>query len=249
MPRPECRASGSSGEFDSVERSLWNLEAHEPVGWHDGTMVAAATPKGERRRQALVEAAAALLREGGFEAVRHRSVATRAALPLASTTYYFASLGDLIARAVEFSGNAELEVMRARVAAVSHRRRGAESTVDLVVDLLVGPGDDASGCEQLIARFERSVACARNPELREVQYRLQSQLEDVLADVLRRSRRTVRPEQLLRLVAVVDGAAVHALADLNSTPRTVAREALLEFIDIVAPAVDGHIKEQAVQVS
>ncbi|WP_280334686.1 TetR family transcriptional regulator, partial [Nocardia wallacei] len=77
-------------------------------------MITATTPKGERRRQALVAAAAELLLEGGFDAVRHRSVATRADLPLASTTYYFESLEDLIARAVEFSGNAELEAMRRR---------------------------------------------------------------------------------------------------------------------------------------
>ncbi|WP_280277368.1 TetR/AcrR family transcriptional regulator, partial [Nocardia wallacei] len=81
-------------------------------------MITATTPKGERRRQALVAAAAELLLEGGFDAVRHRSVATRADLPLASTTYYFESLEDLIARAVEFSGNAELEAMRRRVRVV-----------------------------------------------------------------------------------------------------------------------------------
>lgn len=69
--------------------------------------------------------------EGGFDAVRHRAVATRADLPLASTTYYFDSLDDLIACAVELNGNADMEAMRARVAAVTQRRRGAESTVEL----------------------------------------------------------------------------------------------------------------------
>ena len=61
-------------------------------------VTAAVTPKGERRRYALVSAAADLLCEGGFDAVRHRAVARRAGLPLASTTYYFSSLDDLIAR-------------------------------------------------------------------------------------------------------------------------------------------------------
>ena len=42
-----------------------------------------ATEKGERRRAALVEAAAELLRTGGYEAVRHRAVAEKAGLPLA----------------------------------------------------------------------------------------------------------------------------------------------------------------------
>jgi DNA-binding transcriptional regulator YbjK len=197
-------------------------------------VITATTPKGERRRQALVAAAAELLLEGGFDAVRHRSVATRADLPLASTTYYFESLEDLIARAVEFSGNAELDTMRRRVGEVTHRRRGAEATVDLVLDLLVGAaGQDERG--RLIARYERSVASARHPELREVQLRLRGQLEELLADVLRRSDRVVRTEQLRRLVAVVDGAVVSALTESDPQPRRVARGALLELIDVIAP--------------
>jgi len=212
-------------------------------------VITATTPKGERRRQALVAAAAELLLEGGFDAVRHRSVATRADLPLASTTYYFESLEDLIARAVEFSGNAELEAMRRRIGEVSHRRRGAEATVELVLDLLIG-GDwqDEAARGQLIARYERSVASARHPELREVQLRLRAQLEELLADVLRRSDRGVRAEHLRRLVAVVDGAVVAALTENDPDPRRMARAALLEVIDIVAPPlrspgpehVNGH---------
>lgn len=181
-------------------------------------------------------AAAELLLEGGFDAVRHRSVATRAELPLASTTYYFESLEDLIARAVEFSGNAELEAMRRRIGEVTHRRRGAEATVDLVLDLLIGPeGVDEGARGRLIARYERTVASARHPELREVQLRLRGQLDELLSDVLRRSDRVVRPEQLRRLVAVVDGAVVAALSESDPQPRRPARGALLEVIDIVAP--------------
>ena len=63
---------------------------------HDDSVTTAATPKGERRRQALVESAAELILEGGIDAVRHRAVANRAGLPLASTTYYFESLDELV---------------------------------------------------------------------------------------------------------------------------------------------------------
>ena len=101
-------------------------------------VTAAVTPKGERRRYALVSAAADLLCEGGFDAVRHRAVARRAGLPLASTTYYFSSLDDLIVKAVEHVGALEAQQLRERVAGLSRRRRGAEATVDVLVDLLVG---------------------------------------------------------------------------------------------------------------
>jgi DNA-binding transcriptional regulator YbjK len=199
----------------------------------------AATPKGERRRQALVDAAADLLLEGGFEAVRHRSVAARANLPLASTTYYFASLEELIAKAVECNGERDLTVMRARVDDVTHRRRGRESTVDLLVELLVGPvliSDDSR--ERLICRYERLTACARRPELREVQLRLRAQLDDILTEALRRSDRDVQHAQLRRLVATVDGAVVTALGEHDPDLRGLARAMLLDVVDLVAPALD-----------
>lgn len=122
-------------------------------------VTAAVTPKGERRRYALVSAAAELLGEGGFEAVRHRAVARRAGLPLASTTYYFSSLDDLIARAVEHIGMIEVAQLRARVSALSRQRRGPETTAVVLVDLLVGEMSSPGLAEQLISRYERHIAC------------------------------------------------------------------------------------------
>lgn len=207
------------------------------VDWHDEGMTSAATPKGERRRQSLVTAAADLLLEGGFDAVRHRAVASRAGLPLASTTYYFGSLDELIALAVEHNGNRELDAMRARIDEVTQRRRGVEATVDLIVDLLVGPEDGTGdgSRERLIARYERFVASARHPELREVQLRLRAQVDDLLTEVLRRSGREVREPQLRRLVAVVDGVVVGALSEVDPDPRGMARAMLSDLIDDFAP--------------
>lgn len=180
--------------------------------------------------------AAELLLEGGFDAVRHRAVASRASLPLAATTYYFESLDDLIACAVELNGDADLAAMRARLAEVTQRRRGAESTVDLMVELLLGgPEYRPENRERLIARYERSVACARHPALLEVQAGLRAQLYGVLGDALRRSGRAPTEGQLRRLVATVDGAVLTALGESDPDPRTLARVMLLESIDVMAP--------------
>lgn len=197
--------------------------------------MSAATPKGERRRHALACAAAELLVEGGFDAVRHRAVATRAGLPLASTTYYFESLDDLIACAVELLGNRELEVMRGRIDGLGDLAHDVEPTVDLIVDLLIGPAED-DGRERLIARYERFIASARHPQLRDVQSRLRAQIDDLLTDVLRRSGRIVEEHQLRRLVAVVDGAVVGALGEVEPEPRAMARSMLMEVLEVVAPA-------------
>ncbi len=197
-------------------------------------VTAAVTPKGERRRCALVSAAADLLCEGGFDAVRHRAVARRAGLPLASTTYYFSSLEDLIARAVEYVETRESQQLHDRVSALSRRRRGAESTADILVDLLVGDSPERV-TDQLISRYERYIACARQPSLRDIQRRILRQRTDAVVEVVERSGRSVRAELLTALVCAVDGAVVAALVGDGGGPRETARATLIDVIDVLAP--------------
>ena len=175
-------------------------------------VTAAVTPKGERRRYALGSAAADLLCEGGFEAVRHRAVAQRAGLPLASTTYYFSSLDDLVVNAVEHLG-----------------------IVEVLVDLLVGEPAREPMSEQLISRYERYIACARQPALREIQRRLLRQRVDAVVEVISRSGRCVRVDLLTALVCAVDGAVVSALGGEGDGPREIARATLVDMIDVLAP--------------
>lgn len=198
-------------------------------------VTSAVTPKGERRRYALVSAAAELLCEGGIDAVRHRAVARRAGLPLASTTYYFSSLDDLIAKAVELVGTRESEELRARVSALSRRRRGAESTADLLADLLVGECPGARVTEELISRYERYIACARQPGLRDIQRRILQQRTQAVVEVVERSGRSVRADQLTALICAVDGAVVSALVSEGDAPREAARATLVDVIDVLAP--------------
>lgn len=197
-------------------------------------MTAAVTPKGERRRYALVSAAAELLAEGGFEAVRHRAVAQRAGLPLASTTYYFSSLDDLIARAVEHIGMIEVAQLRARVNAMSRRRRGPETTAEMLAELLV---EDVSGpglADQLISRYERLLACTRLPALRETMRRNLRQRAEAVVEAIERSGRSVHIELVRTLLCAVDGAVVSALVE-GRDPRTAAEQTVVELIQVLAP--------------
>jgi DNA-binding transcriptional regulator YbjK len=173
--------------------------------------------------------------EGGFDAVRHRAVARRAGLPLASTTYYFSSLDDLIAKAVAHIGEREAEQVRARLAGLSRRRRGAESTADVLVDLLVGDAVGQRVTEQLISRYERYIACARQPLLRDIQRRILQQRTDAVIEVVERCGRRVRAEYLTALVNAVDGAVVAALVGDGEGPRATARATLIDVIDVLAP--------------
>ncbi|HEU0191095.1 MAG TPA: TetR family transcriptional regulator [Mycobacterium sp.] len=203
------------------------------------SVAGAVTPKGERRRYALVSAAAELLREGGFEAVRHRPVAERAGLPLASTTYYFSSLDDLIASAVEHVGMLEVAQLRAGVVNLPRRRRSTQRTAEMLVDLLVGDHSSPELNEELISRYERYVTCARLPRLRGVQRRILRQRSAAVVEAVERSGRIVRIDMVPALICVVDGAVVAALVDDRQDPRAAARAMLIDVIEMLAP-LDHH---------
>ncbi|KDE99233.1 TetR family transcriptional regulator [Mycolicibacterium aromaticivorans JS19b1 = JCM 16368] len=205
-------------------------------------VTAAMTPKGERRRYALISAAAELLREGGFEAVRHRSVARRAGLPLASTTYYFSSLDDLVLKAVEYICAVETAQLRARVDALPRRRRGAEAIADVLVDLLVGDPDGEASSEELISRYERYIACARQAELREIQHRLARQRVDAVVSAMARSGRNARTDLVTALVNAVDGSVVSALVSDGDGPREVARATVMDVIDVLVPIDERTVR-------
>lgn len=193
-------------------------------------MTAASTPKGERRRQALVEAAAELLVERGFDAVRHRAVAERADLPLSSTTYYFDSLDDLVAAAVEHHGRAELVRGAALLAALPTQPRGIDALIDLVLDQLLGPPAADRDAELVLLRYERLVATFRRPYLRPLMRTLGAELRGLLLEVFSRSGIAVDPRRVEQLVALVDGAVVNALIEIDPDPRAVARRMLHEFL-------------------
>jgi DNA-binding transcriptional regulator YbjK len=190
----------------------------------------ASTPKGERRKQALVEAAAALLVEGGFDAVRHRSVAERAGLPLASTTYYFDSLDVLIVDALEFYGRTELARGRAMLDELTLSPRGPEALVELVLDQLLGPQARDNDAEAILLRYERLVATARRPYLRPLTLELGGELRSLLMDTFARSDAAIDEARLEQLIALVDGAVVNALIEVNPDPRAAARRMLRDAL-------------------
>ncbi|SDC88494.1 TetR/AcrR family transcriptional regulator [Actinokineospora iranica] len=196
-------------------------------------MTTASTPKGERRRQALLEAAAELLVEGGFDAIRHRAVAERAGLPLASTTYYFQSLDELITAAVDLHGRCELARGRAMLDEMVECPRGADLLVELVLDQLLGPvrGNSDHDAEAVLLRYERLVATGRRPYLRPLMLELGAELRTLLRETLARAGAPLDDARLEQVIALVDGAVVNALIEVNPDPRAAARRMLREALE------------------
>ncbi len=199
-------------------------------------MTAATTPKGERRRAALVAAAGELLVEGGFESVRHRAVAHRAHIPLAATTYYFESLGDLLSNAVAHAGETDLAAVRARVEAVSRRKRGDAALARLLASVFFA-SDTEGDRGSLVSRYERMVLCSRDPELARLQAHARKVLAQLHDEVLTRSGRRVTASSVERIMAIEDGAVLAAFTtDGADVPRAV-RDALVTVVDDLAPAL------------
>jgi DNA-binding transcriptional regulator YbjK len=188
------------------------------------------TAKGERRRQELVTAAAALLRSGGFDAVRHRAVAERARLPLASTTYYFASLEDLVAAATERTSRDELAEGRAQLDALPDGAPDAPTLAELVLDQLLGPESRDGGLDAVLLRYERLVGAGRRPYLAPLMRALRGELDALLAEILKRSGRPLGETALRDLISLVDGAVISALIEADPDPRAAGREVLLRSL-------------------
>ena len=185
------------------------------------------TAKGERRRQELVTAAAELLRSGGFDAVRHRAVAERAGLPLASTTYYFASLEDLVTAAVDRTSRDELAEGRHRLDELDTGPAPAGELVELVLDLLLGPESRDGGLDAVLLRYERLVGAGRRPYLAPLMRELRGDLDALLTEILDRCGHPLDAVRLRDLVSLVDGAVISALIEADPDPRAVAREIML----------------------
>lgn len=185
-----------------------------------------ATEKGERRRRLLASAAAELLAEGGFEAVRHRAVAERAGLPLASTTYYYSSLDDLVTAAAEELGRAELDEARATLAAAGP----GDDPRELVLDMLLGPRSRTDGLDAVLRHFERLVGAGRRPYLAPLMRAQRAELDALLAQALARGGHHPDARTLRRIVALVDGAVVSALIEADADTRTIARDALTDAL-------------------
>ena len=119
--------------------------------------------RGAARRRAIVEAALTLLGRGGSGAVTHRSVAAEADVPLAATTYYFATKDELVLDAFALAMTEDV----AALGAITPLAADDPPTVPqvaawLVSFLLTDLADDRA---TRLVLFELEVEAARRPQL------------------------------------------------------------------------------------
>src|SRR4051794_26841198 len=69
-------------------------------------------PRGRERRERLLRAALEVIEQRGVHATTHRAVAAAADVPVATTTYYFSSIEELLDAALELYVEDEVERLR-----------------------------------------------------------------------------------------------------------------------------------------
>jgi DNA-binding transcriptional regulator YbjK len=115
----------------------------------------------EGRKRALAEAVVEVVAEVGVGRTTHRMVAARAGVPLGATTYYFPTLGDLVAAGLALVSDSiaqDLEQWRAAIA--DEPERDVAAAVSRLVAQYVADQPKA------LLEYELYLAAARVPALR-----------------------------------------------------------------------------------
>lgn len=212
-------------------------------------------PRGAARRDAIVDAAAALVVERGPGSLTHRAIAQRAEVPLAATTYYFASLDDLVgaagtrlaqrwsthAEGVVVAVTSEIDSEQSMVLGggetAPSSRTGArvpparlltvERRCAVLVDAVLPAGD----ARAVRGHYEHLVSAGRDATLASAYASGRAGLDEAVTQIVDLLAIPLGPEIV---VAVVDGAAVSALSegrDVRVHAELLLRRTLLALDD------------------
>ena len=174
------------------------------------------TPRGEDRRQAIIDAAAAIIRESGPSAISHRSVAKRAGCSLSATTYYFDGLEDLLHQA----GLVNIGMWASRAEQVADRVEAFKGVPNLSqrVRFILQATLPAHG--SYFGHYLQLISASQASPVKQAYRQGRQRLNVALRRVLRQLDSPLEPEMV---IAVVDGAAVTALSEGWNVKSTAAR--------------------------
>lgn len=166
-----------------------------------------------RRRERILAAALELIAEEGVAGVSHRKVATRADVPLGSTTYHFTGMDDLLRQAFTRFADHIVAVFERHLGRAETPDQAREAVTDLIHTLSGGPRRD------LVLAQELYTLAARHPEYR-----------SLTGEWMRRSRRLLEqhfdPETARQLDALIEGMTLHRALDDVPHDRALTRRAV-----------------------
>ncbi|WP_433620845.1 TetR/AcrR family transcriptional regulator [Nocardia sp. CA-120079] len=177
----------------------------------------------QARRAKLLDAAIEIIADSGVSGATHRAIATRAGVPLSTTSYFFASLDELIAAALQLVAERIVARAQATIEEIGKTGLSPEDAIDRFVERqLEVPRTEA------VAQFELYLECARRPELQASAHQVMANVERVAESALRTLGIARPAERAPVVVALMDGLDLHRQAwPRGEADRRVMREALL----------------------
>jgi DNA-binding transcriptional regulator YbjK len=160
------------------------------------------------RRDRILEAALQVIARSGVDAATHRAVAAEAGVPLASTTYHFASKAELVRDALERV--IERSIAAVGRAAASPLPEGPDALVERLVDFVCAL--EAEDQAPLAAQFELMLEAGRRAHLRPLAVRWN---DAYMAGMERLARAAGLPDPALAadtLTDLIDGALLNQIA-------------------------------------
>ena len=120
-------------------------------------------PQAQARRDALLHAAVEVAAERGAAGTTHRAVTERAGLPLATASYFFSSIDELVAEALRTHVADEAS----RLEDLAGQLRGDEHSPEEMAAALAAASMPDGPLPWALAQFESYLQAARDPALRE----------------------------------------------------------------------------------
>lgn len=134
-------------------------------------------PNDPDRRGRIARAAIAVVAEHGIDSLTHRKVAAAAGVALGSTTYYFATLEDLIAAALDTAAEADVAQLRAWAETLSDGVDLACALADYVFDSV------STRRAQTLAGYNLYVLALYRPHLRQTAVNWDNALSEVFIEL------------------------------------------------------------------
>ncbi|WP_167487778.1 TetR/AcrR family transcriptional regulator [Nocardia terpenica] len=184
---------------------------------------------GQAKRTALLEAAVEVIAEGGVNAATHRAIARRAGVPLSTTSYFFASIDELVVAAMDMMATRLIDGIEQATADivgdVGTNRFDLDAAIERYVDLFL-----AVPPSFLAAEFTIYVQSPHNPQLQALAHRLMAAFERAAETTLSAAGATDPAAGARAIIALIDGFALQRFAwprpDADRTPLASGLTAL-----------------------
>jgi len=193
---------------------------------------APAQARGRRRKDALLDAAAAILEDGGFAQVTHRAVADRAALPLAATTYYFRSRDDLLTQAFARLVDRDVAEMWDGLRLIEATEPAAAAAA---VVAALAPRDDTAR-DRRLALWELYFQAGRDPALRPLARTWTNGCHEIVARLLEKGGYPHSPADVRLVLATVEGLLVEDLVEMRPDSFQIMVETVTRLLAAVRAA-------------